>query len=135
MIYVPAPPRRIIPFSSKPETYTVLDQKASEYEYYVALALEHLDLEYYFQINILGGRKTRGGFVVDFLILTVPLPTPMWVHGEYWHRGKQKTEDAYQLAMLNSLMRGRMNPAIVLFGEDLQTPEQALLTVKKALLV
>lgn len=133
MIYVPAPPRRIIPFSNKPDEYTIYDQKASEYEYYVAAALEQLDLEFYFQINILGGRKARGGFVVDFLVLTVPLPTPMWVHGEYWHKGKQKTEDAYQLATINYMMRGKMNLAIVLFGEDLQTPEQALITVKKAL--
>lgn len=140
MISVPAPPRRIRPLTPKSQVYTVIDltgreRRASEYEYYVALALEKLDLEFRFQVKFQGGRGVKGGFILDFLIFTVPLPTPMWVMGEYWHRGKQRAIDLYQQVKLDSLFRGQMNIAVILFGEDLQTEDQAYRTVKRGLMV
>ena len=134
-LYVPAPPRRIMPLAPKTATYEVHERKASEYEYFVALALEKLDIEYKFQINLLGGRKIKGGFIVDFLALTVPKPTPIWVHGEYWHRGKAREKDLLHLVLLDAMFRGKFNPAIILWGEDLQTEEQAYVAVKKELKV
>ena len=127
-----------MPLAPKSEIYQVTDitgrvRRASEYEYYVALALNKLRIEFRFQVKFQGGRGIRGGFILDFLVFTVPLATPLWVMGEYWHRGKQRTIDLYQQIKLDSLFRGRLNPAVILFGEDLQTEEQAYRKVKREL--
>ncbi len=60
---------------------------SSKEEYWVALALERLGIAFIYQYSISGGRSVRGGQVIDFLAYTVPLPTPIFVQGEYWHGG------------------------------------------------
>lgn len=133
-MFVAHPPEIITnPFKPASMKYRVQGRRASNYEYYVALALERLDLEYAFQVNMMGGRKLKGGFVVDFFVMTVPKPTPVWVHGEYWHKGKQRQIDALQQAMLRHVLKGRINIPVILFGEDLQTEEKAYVKVKREL--
>ena len=125
--------QRLLRDDTQTATYIVHGMRASEYEYYVALALERYQMDYWFQMNFLSGRRLRGGFIIDFLVETVPLPTPMWVHGEYWHGGKQRAIDFYQQATLRWLMQGKIMPAVVLWGKDLQTEDMARTTVKREL--
>ena len=117
------------------QTFTVNGKKASSYEYYVSLAFDTLELPYIFQFEVLGGRRRLGGFLIDFLVLTRPLSTPVWVHGEYWHRGRQTLVDQYQQALLMSIMRGRINKPVILFGKDVSTPEDALVSVRREMLL
>ena len=130
-IAITRPPQRIMPFQPEPIKYEVQGMRATDIEYFVALALEKMGVRYKFQQDFLGGRQVKGGFVLDFLVLTVPLPTPVWVHGEYWHKGKQRAIDAFQEATIFWLLEGRILPAVVLFGQDLQTEEMAYRTVKR----
>jgi len=65
-------------------------------EYYVALALEKLELPYIYQFEIFGGHL-RGGVILDFLVLTHPLSTPIFVNGLYWHKGKRAAVDLLPL--------------------------------------
>ena len=132
-IAINRPPQRILPLSTKPTAYEVHGIRATEIEYFVAMALEKIGIEYRFQHSFLGGKGARGGIVIDFLVLTKPLATPVWVHGEHWHKGKQRTIDAFQQATVMWLMEGKINPAVVLWGEDLQTEDQAYYTVKREL--
>jgi hypothetical protein len=113
------------------QKYTVQGQRASSYEYFVALAFDELELAYIFQYDVLGGRRRLGGFIIDFLVLTRPLSTPVWVNGEYYHRGKQTLKDKYQQALLSSLMRGRINPPVIFWGDDVKTKEDALASVRR----
>jgi hypothetical protein len=94
-------------------------------EWRVALALDKFGWEYIYQLGVAGGRSLRGGQVIDFLVLTIPLPTPLYVHGEYWHGGKQSAKDALERIMFSAYMHGRMQLPVILWGAQLQTQEMA----------
>lgn len=113
--------------------YEVQGKKATSGEYNVALALEQLGLDYTFQLSILGGRSVAGGIVLDFLVDTVPLPTPLWVHGEYWHSGAQRAKDMRQQALVDQESRGGYAPAVEIWFDECDTPEKALDTVRRKL--
>jgi len=117
----------------KSGSYEIGDSPATSYEYNVAIALIKLGIEFIFQYQFFGGRALRGGMVVDFLAFTSPLPTPIWVHGEYWHRGRQETIDKYQMAVLAQQQRGRLAAAVILWGTEVKTPEGALSAVRREL--
>lgn len=114
---------------------TVQGTHASSYEANVAWALDKVELGYIFQYEVLGGRSRRGGFIIDFLVFTVPMSTPLWVNGDYWHGGKQSTIDRYQQALFASLMRGRINRPVIFWGSDSETKEAALSSVRRELKV
>ena len=54
-------------------------------EWRTALALDRLKIPYIFQYSVRGGKARRGGIVIDFLVLSPPLPIPVFVQGKYWH--------------------------------------------------
>jgi hypothetical protein len=111
--------------------YTVLGKKATSYEWNVAQALDAIGMGYDFQVSYWGGRSLAGGMVLDFLLYTAPLPTPVWVNGDIWHRGQRKTVDDYQAAQLDYLFKGQLNPPIAWWGVDSSTPEAAMAAVKR----
>lgn len=64
----------------------------SKNEWYVALALEKLKIEYWYQYPIFGGHTVRGGQVVDFVVFC-PMAVPVFVQGAYWHGTRSEGED------------------------------------------
>lgn len=121
--------------ASKLDDYSIQGANATKIEWYVALALDKLEIPYLFQYEIGGGRVFRGGMVLDFLALTSPLSTPIDVRGEYWHQPKQRVEDDLQLALMNHYGKGQFAEPVVVYGAELQTPEQAFSTIKRELRV
>jgi hypothetical protein len=117
----------------KAGSYSIQGAKATDIEWRVAKALDTLDIPYIFQYELFGGHSKRGGVVVDFLAITAPLSTPIWVQGEYWHQSRQKTVDDYQMAIVAHYNRGQLAEAVVLWGAELQTDEAALSTVRREL--
>jgi hypothetical protein len=111
--------------------YQVQGQSATVYEWRVALAFTKLKLPFMFQFSLLGGRTRRGGFVLDFLVFTVPLSTPCDVRGEYWHQGRAKAEDDYQMAILKNAMGYNLAKPVILWGAELQSDEEALSVVRR----
>ena len=90
----------------------------SSYELNVANALYRLKHRFLYQWEVMGGTRVRGGMVVDFLVLTtVPLSTPILVHGNYWHKGMMGSEDKFKLAMLEQELMGQANPVLLIWGE------------------
>ncbi len=117
--------------SSNAGRLTVHGGHASSYEVNVARALDTLGYQYIFQYDILGGRRLRGGSVIDFLVFTVPLPTPIFVNGDYWHT--DRTQEFYQKALVEDALRGQANPVIVLWGRDCSTYAAALSALRREL--
>lgn len=111
--------------------YTVRGKSATSYEYNFALALEKFKLEYLFQVSYWGGRTMRGGMVLDFLVFTDPLRTPVWINGDYWHSGEQKQLDFLQMALLDAFSQGTLAPGMMFWGKDVATEEDAVATVRK----
>ncbi len=115
--------------------YIIQNQEASSYEYNFALACDYWGIEYEFQQDFFGGRNILGGMVIDFIVFTVPLPTPCWINGEYAHgSGERKEQDYLQQSMMNTQFGGAMLPAKVFWGDDTSTYEAAVQAVRRELL-
>jgi hypothetical protein len=114
--------------------YTIQGKEATSYEYNFGLALEYYKIEYLFQVWYWGGRTTLGGMVLDFLVFTNPLPTPVFINGEYAHSGKRQMIDFLQESMLNTGRAGEFNPVKVYWADDVVPYEAAQNTVRRDLL-
>lgn len=84
-----------IPFArpskiSLPEPARIIKGQSvgSKEEWWTSLALEKLGFEYEYQYAVFGGRSTRGGQMLDFLVYTPGIWTIVDVLGAYWHTGK-----------------------------------------------
>ena len=107
--------------------------KASSGEYNVALALRTLNLDFHFQVSIAGGRGRAFGLVLDFLVETVPMPTPLWVHGEYYHSGDRREKDLRQQDTVREYMQGAINEPAEIWFSQCDTEQKALLSIRRAL--
>jgi len=103
-------------------------------EYYIAEALNRLGFAYAYQYWV-GIPGTRGSQAVDFLVYTIPLFTPLFVHGRYWHTGKQAAEDELKMAELVSKMRGHWAEPVIIWEEDCESVEDAIQAVRKELMI
>lgn len=102
----------------------------SKNEYYVALALDKLKIEYIFQYQ-LGVAGMRGSQVIDFVVFN-PSSKAVFVQGEYWHDTKSESEDTLKHAAAEQRF-GRGN-VIDLMGEETDTVEKALQAVRSKVL-
>lgn len=69
-------------------------------EFRLARALEKFGVPFDFQVPIHGGRRVRGGQVIDFVIYN-PTPRPIQIEGAYWHRNR--SDDSFKLALLRKI--------------------------------
>jgi hypothetical protein len=76
----------------------------SKEEWWVSRALDRLRLSYTYQYPVNGGRA-RGGYMIDFLVDTVPLKTMIEPIGNHWHTGELGSDDQKRQADIESLMR------------------------------
>jgi len=105
----------------------------SKEEWYVSRALDKYGWEYMYQYQVFGGTQTRGGQVIDFLVFTVPLSTPVQVYGEYWHRGRMSSEDRIKQIQLETRMKGQVNQVVIIWGQDAQTQMAANAIIRREL--
>lgn len=122
------------PVKAAPLKYKVRGKSASSYEYNVSRALDTLGLDYWFQFSYLGGHALPGGIVIDFLVFTKPLYTPLNVNGDYWHSGARTAIDELQQAIINVALAGEARPIVYLWGKDTATYEAALSSVRRKIL-
>ena len=111
----------------------VKGMKASKNEYNVAKALDTLGLDYNFQMSIGGARGQSFTTILDFLVYTDPLPTPLWVHGEHWHMGDRRAKDIRQQTIVDDYLRGSAGMPIEIWGDESDTPALALQAVRREL--
>ena len=108
--------------------------KATSNEYFVAGALDIIGLEYVFQLSIAGGKSLSFGIILDFLVETVPLPTPLWVQGDYWHTGARRQKDLRQQDIVRQYMGGAILEPIEIWGHESNSAEAALSAIRRSLL-
>lgn len=96
-------------------------------EWYVALALDKLDIPYHFQVPLNGGRSVRGGQVIDFVVFN-PRPVPVFVQGAYWHNIRTDAED--QLKQAEARAHYNTEP-ILLMEDETNTKDKALRAVRE----
>ena len=107
----------------------------SKEEYWVALALYRLHIDFRFQYQLFGGRRYKGGQVVDFWVYTKPLPTPILVQGWYFHyaTAERAARSRMNIVYLESRLRGQANKPVEVFDTEMPTPEAAYYVVKRKL--
>ena len=93
----------------------------NEQEFFVARALWKLGHSFRYQVPMLQMPGVRGGQVIDFVVDTPPLPTPILYHGDFWHYGTMAAEDYYNLVTLTHALRGFMTTPVVIWGKDVST--------------
>lgn len=105
----------------------------SKEEYFTALALDKMRLDYDYQYQVEGGRQFRGGQIVDFMVWTAPLPTPIYVQGAYWHSGLQKMQDIVNVERLKSVFYGQIRDPLLVDTVYLATRDMAYATIRRLL--
>lgn len=103
----------------------VQGKQATDIEERVAISLAKYKWDYEFQAEYMGGRRLLGGQVIDFVVNTVPQPTPVWVQGEYWHAKAVTDKDKLDRELMFVAMKGYFAPPVVLWGADLETQEES----------
>lgn len=101
-------------------------------EYNVGKALTAMKLEYAYQYYM-GGVGIRGSQIIDFLVYTAPKPTPLFVHGEYWHGGTYAQETAMKEQDLIARMRGTWADPVIIWEHECETEEAAATAVRAKL--
>lgn len=91
--------------------FYIRNQKAgSKEEYWCSLALTKIEEEtgwaWEYQVPVQGGRRRRGGNVVDFLIHTPGMWTALDPKGRYWHTGHH--EDQQEMRDVARLKKWRL---------------------------
>ena len=107
----------------------------SKEEYWVALALYKLKIDFIFQYQLFGGRKYKGGQVVDFWVLTQPLPTPILVQGWYFHyaTAEKAAQSRLNIMYLESRLNGKAMKPVEILDIEIPTPDDAYMVVKRKL--
>lgn len=100
-------------------------------EYRVAKALDRLGIRYQYQVEIGGGRTVRGGQIVDFVAYTYPLPTPIQIFGEYWH--KSSILERFKDIEIKRYFNHQVADTVALYSNLLDTAENTYNVVKEAL--
>lgn len=91
----------------------------SKEEWWIAKALNRLEMGYIYQYPVFGGR-TRGGYMVDFVVNTVPLATMIEPEGNHWHTGELGADDRKRDADVEDAMRDlARTPILKLWIPDL----------------
>jgi hypothetical protein len=95
----------------------------SKEEWWFARALDRLKLSYTYQYPVNGGRA-RGGYMIDFVVHTVPLWTMVEPIGNHWHTGELGADDKKRQADVESLMQDvARTPILNLWIPDLTDRE------------
>lgn len=126
-------------FKPPPESELVIEpvqgiMPDSKEEYFVAKALDRLKVDYTFQYSVAGGRALRGGQMVDFMIYTVPLPTPVQIKGEYWHKWARGAQSQFDLLMLENMLKGYARKPIAIWTYELPNIDAAYQVLKRKVL-
>lgn len=101
-------------------------------EWRVGYCLEKLlKVPFQYQKAIGGGRRVRGGQVVDFWVYTKPLDTPIYVQGDYWHHGVKAVEDHIKIQSLMRIFQGQINMPVELWEHQLETLDETLAILKQ----
>jgi len=102
----------------------------SKEEWRSIMALDYLKVGYQFHYTMFGGRSRLGGAEIDILAETVPMKTPIFINGAYWHK-KDDFKQNLQISRINKL--GYFKRAIIVWDYEIPTLTQAIQVYKERL--
>ena len=102
----------------------------SKEEWWVAKALWKYDIPFMFQYELFHGRSRLGGLILDFLVWN-PAPTPLPVHGDYWHEGELNGGDKTALIAIADHFHIGVENIPILWGSDAQSEEDVASWVRQ----
>jgi hypothetical protein len=105
----------------------------SKQEWWIAQALDRLKLPYVYQYPVNGGRQ-RGGYMIDFVVQTVPLWRMVEPIGNHWHTGELGADDRKRQADIEELMKDIcVTPIVLLWIPDLLDIDTVFTRLQKEL--
>jgi len=99
----------------------------------VAVALDRLNFDYEYQYDF-GIKGVAGSQIIDFLVETLPRPTPLFVHGGYWHTGTFAIDETIKMEQLKSVTKGAWADPKVIWEDQCETPDDAYASLQTLLL-
>ena len=108
-------------------------EPGSVQEWRVAQALLRFKIRFEYQFEIFDS-SVRGGIVLDFLVKTRPLSTPLEVYGKYWHKGERSSKERLRDVIIEDYFRGKSQPLLIYFAADLQNQEMADAKIRREFL-
>lgn len=106
----------------------------SKQEWWVGSALNRLAIPWTYQFPVNGGRS-RGGYLIDFVVHTDPLATMFEIEGNHWHTGELGADDKKRQADIEQLMQDICRiPIISLWVPDLLDSETVFQKMREYLL-
>lgn len=98
------------------------------------LASLHYKVEFEYQVSIAGGSNISGGLVLDFMMYTKPLWTPVSIKGRYWHSGYTEFLDTIREAKVAEEYKGRVLPLVSIYSDELPDLETAKAVFREKIL-
>lgn len=125
-----------IPQKEEPPPPALLQGKpiGSVQEWRMALALDYYKLDYSYQVDVAGGRTRRGGMVLDFMVYTKPLYTPVNIVGVYWHSGTNRLDDELRKYTLMKEYNGMVREPLNVKDYEITDLESAYQIVKQEMI-
>lgn len=99
----------------------------------VAVALDRMNFDYEYQYDF-GIQGVAGSQIIDFLVETLPRPTPLFVHGGYWHTGTFAINETVKMEQLKSATRGAWADPKVIWEDQCETVDDAYANLQTLLL-
>jgi hypothetical protein len=62
--------------------------------------------------------RIAGGAVIDWLVLTRPLATPMEYYGEFWHAGQMSSKDRMRQIFIETTLRDKAREMVIIWAKD-----------------
>jgi hypothetical protein len=104
-------------------------QAGSREEWRLAMALNERRIPFRYQVSVYGGRRVRGGQVIDFVVF-MPYAQPVQVYGAYYHRNYQSGEEAFAVRRIEQLYH---RPVVIIWDYELESIEEARQAVRRKL--
>jgi len=106
----------------------------SREEWRVAMALDHLEYKYIFHYVIQGGTRVRGGQIIDFMVFTKPLRTPVQVQGKYWHSKSRAMRDHFKNEEIKRLFSGQIFDPVIIWDYEIPDVAHAIRILQERLI-
>lgn len=113
------------PVTLEPELPADLGSSLEAMVYKALLYVGYTEDQIATQVPINGGSRLPGGLIIDFVIYT-PVPIPVMVNGEYWHRDEDEN-----FANEAEIMFVFGRPPVTIWGNECQTFDDAVGTVQR----
>jgi len=105
----------------------------SKEEARVGVSLGIVGFGFKYQVWIFGGNIFPGGQIIDYLVYTVPLPTPLYIQSAWWHGPEmvKRQDDLMKQAKVRQRMSRVWADPKEIWDHELQSIAQAVSAIRR----